>query len=294
MPQFKVSMNRMSRSRGSVTGQKKPKKNFSCLHVFMYCMFGVLLILLFTAVMVMRGLSGPVVVESTNQNLNRKVFSLFMRGQKTASTTGTSTGTGAASSSSGSATTTSSSSSSDTSSSSSSSISSSLSSFFSKKRESVNINMLPSTPTTEQSQLPTDSSEINTSIQVETDEGDIVHIHLPRHSEISIEESNALIIPEIPSNPLNPEIREPEEIVIHGTDFNGNPEKHISLIQGGKTGLRQNMRVIITDENNGRETRPGSVLDLQKREERRKKQEEENMKDPNYNPDGKKKIGFYI
>ena len=35
------------------------------------------------------------------------------------------------------------------------------------------------------------------------------------------------------------------------------------------------MRVIITDENNGRETRPGSVIDLQKREERRKKQEEE-------------------
>ena len=108
MPQLKVSMNRQSRNRASVTGQKKPKKNFSCLHVFMYCMFGVLLISLFTAVMVMRGLSAPMVVESSNQNLNRKVFSLFMRGQKTAST-GTGTGTGTASSSSGSATTTSSS-----------------------------------------------------------------------------------------------------------------------------------------------------------------------------------------
>jgi hypothetical protein len=59
--------------------------------------------------------------------------------------------------------------------------------------------------------------------------------------------------------------------LIFATDLQGVPDKHIVLIPGGKTGLRQNYRIYITDENNGADTRPGSVNDrniqMQKRKE---------------------------
>jgi hypothetical protein len=58
---------------------------------------------------------------------------------------------------------------------------------------------------------------------------------------------------------------------VFATDLKGFPDKHIVEVPGGKTGLRQNYRIYITDENNGADTRPGSVNDrniqMQKRKE---------------------------
>jgi hypothetical protein len=47
-------------------------------------------------------------------------------------------------------------------------------------------------------------------------------------------------------------------------DSNGVPMDHIRLILGGKTGLRQNLRVIMTEENSGALTRPGSSADRER------------------------------
>ena len=49
--------------------------------------------------------------------------------------------------------------------------------------------------------------------------------------------------------------------MFHAIDSNGMKMAHIGMIQGGKTGLRQNLRVIMTAENNGASTRPGSDAD---------------------------------
>lgn len=47
-------------------------------------------------------------------------------------------------------------------------------------------------------------------------------------------------------------------------DSNGVPMDHIRLILGGKTGLRQNLRVVMTEENSGALTRPGSSADRER------------------------------
>lgn len=64
-------------------------------------------------------------------------------------------------------------------------------------------------------------------------------------------------------------------LIVHALDFNGKVERHISLIPGGKTGLRQNLRVIMNNGNNGAETRPGSDKDKETRAERKRRQIEE-------------------
>ena len=64
-------------------------------------------------------------------------------------------------------------------------------------------------------------------------------------------------------------------LIVHALDFNGKVERHISLITGGKTGLRQNLRVIMNNRNNGAETRPGSDKDKETRAERKRRQIEE-------------------
>lgn len=66
-----------------------------------------------------------------------------------------------------------------------------------------------------------------------------------------------------------------QTVTLLANDSNGIPMHHISLILGGKTGLRQNLRVIMTDQNNGALTRPGSHFDRERRTERRAKQKEE-------------------
>ena len=50
------------------------------------------------------------------------------------------------------------------------------------------------------------------------------------------------------------------------TDSIGLPMEHIRLILGGKTGLRQNLRVVMTEDNNGAATRPGSLADKERLE----------------------------
>ena len=65
-------------------------------------------------------------------------------------------------------------------------------------------------------------------------------------------------------------------------DSNGVPMDHIRLILGGKTGLRQNLRVIMTEENSGALTRPGSSADRErlklKQQQHEKQRENENIK----------------
>lgn len=72
-----------------------------------------------------------------------------------------------------------------------------------------------------------------------------------------------------------PKLKLFEGPVILANDSNGVPMQHISLILGGKTGLRQNLRIIMTDENNGAFTRPGSHADRERRKRRREKQNQE-------------------
>jgi hypothetical protein len=59
--------------------------------------------------------------------------------------------------------------------------------------------------------------------------------------------------------------------VFYAIDSSGEKMAHISMIQGGKTGLRQNLRVIMTSENNGASTRPGSDADKEMRRQKKEK-----------------------
>jgi hypothetical protein len=72
-----------------------------------------------------------------------------------------------------------------------------------------------------------------------------------------------------------PLVKPVQIVTMLANDSNGIPMQHISLILGGKTGLRQNLRVIMTNENNGALTRPGSHFDRERRMKRREKQKEE-------------------
>lgn len=80
----------------------------------------------------------------------------------------------------------------------------------------------------------------------------------------------AIIVENIPQQvKISAALRAPE--VFLASDSNGVPMPHITMIQGGKTGLRQNLRVVMTAENNGASTRPGSDAD---KEIRKRKKEE--------------------
>lgn len=59
--------------------------------------------------------------------------------------------------------------------------------------------------------------------------------------------------------------------IFYAVDSSGMQMAHIAMIQGGKTGLRQNMRVIMTAENNGALTRPGSDADKEMRKLKKEK-----------------------
>ena len=79
-------------------------------------------------------------------------------------------------------------------------------------------------------------------------------------------------VPVLSSNQIEKSV---QRVTILANDSNGIPMQHISLILGGKTGLRQNLRVIMSNENNGALTRPGSHFDRERRMRRREKQKEE-------------------
>lgn len=89
--------------------------------------------------------------------------------------------------------------------------------------------------------------------------------------DISVRERNDAV-PK-PGSHEGPLIQNP--LIVHSVDFSGKVEEHISMILGGKTGLRQNLRIIMNDANNGAETRPGGHKDREKRNERKRRQIEE-------------------